>query len=701
VKQADGTSNTTPPAGHPPAARPAPARRLVRRALRSFSARFGVLLRGHRIWQVVVDSLLVAAAWWLAFFIRFDSGTPAYYQRAMFITIGWIVLIKVGVFVATGMYVKWWRYLSVKDLEGVLRSVIIACGAAIIYVYLRRPVEFIGVPRSVEVLDFGFTLAGVTGVRLLARSVFERPGLRRLHGITDATTTNVLVAGAGEAGRLLLREMQRQQLGLTPVGLVDDDARKHQMRLDGVEVLGATAHIPEIVLDRGVDEVLIAMPSARGEAVQRIVTLCREASVRCRILPSLNELVLGDLQNLAGRLRDVQVEDVLGREQVSVDLQQIAAYVTGQVVLVTGAGGSIGSELCRQLANVGPAQLILVDHAENNLFTIEQELLVERGMDFVVPVLANVTDARRMRRVFERYEPKVVFHAAAYKHVPMMECNPVEAVRNNAYGTRTMCEIAERSGVDRFVLVSTDKAVAPKTVMGQSKALAEWIVQSYAERSFHTRFMAVRFGNVLGSSGSVVPIFRRQIERGGPVRVTDERMTRFFMTIPEAVQLIIQAGAMGSGGEVFVLDMGRPVKIVDLARNMIELSGLRPNVDVMIETVGIRPGEKLHEELWAGDETPERTAHNKIYRSTTTFVLDADNLLDELDELHPLVEDGDSEHALERLRDLCLPRIAAGAHSALDADTQSVSAAAPDPAQTHASIEHPGSSAETARPDGG
>lgn len=641
---------------------------LLTRARRSAWARIGVLTRGHRIWQVVIDALLVAAAYWLAFFIRFDTGMPALYERAMFASIGWVVLFKIGTFIITGMYVKWWRYLSVKDMEGVLRSVALASAVALAYVYLAPPQEYFRLPRSVMVLDFGFTLGLIAGVRLIARSLFERPSLRRRRQ-TQPATTNVLIVGAGETGRLLVRELQRQDLGMSPVGMVDDDSAKHEMRMDGVTVLGSTTDIPAIVADHGVDEVVIAMPSASGTAIQRVVDLCRAASVHARILPSLNELMLGDLQNLAGRLREVQVEDVLGRDPISVDLQSIAAYVTGKVVLVTGAGGSIGSELCRQLAGVGPEKLILVDHAENNLFTIEQELSIERGYSSLVPVLADVTNVQRMRRVFEDHRPAVVFHAAAYKHVPMMEANPVEAVRNNAFGTRAMCEIAERTGVDRFVLVSTDKAVEPTTVMGQSKALAEWIVQGFAERSFHTRFMAVRFGNVLGSSGSVVPIFRRQIERGGPVRVTDERMTRFFMTIPEAVQLIIQAGAMGNGGEVFVLDMGSPVKIVDLARNMIELSGLRPDVDIMVEIVGIRPGEKLHEELWSGDEEPEGTSHPKIFRSRSAYVLDADQLLEELNDLQPLVDDGDHDTALTRLRDIMRPRIEAGAHSTLRGTT--------------------------------
>jgi FlaA1/EpsC-like NDP-sugar epimerase len=651
---------------------PSPSRLRARsgfrtRLRRAARARIGALARGNRIWEVVADSMLVAFAWWLAFYVRFDTGTPAFYERAMFETVGYIVLIKLSVFVVTGMYVKWWRYVTFRDMEGVLRSIVLASLCVFAYLTMFPPLEYVRIPRSVLVFDFVFTLLLVAGVRVLVRSLLERPHLRtlgpRLTGNAESTT--VIVAGAGEAGRLLLSEMQRQQVGLDVVGLVDDDDTKQHMRLNNVPVLGTTADLPQVLADSGASEVVMAMPSAPGAAIQRIVDSCRDSQVRCRILPSLNELVLGDAGNLASRLREVQVEDVLGRDPVHVDIANIASYLANRVVLVTGAGGSIGSELCRQIAKVGPSLLVLVDNGEHNLFCIEQELITERGFDRVVPVLADVTSEARMRTVFDQHKPTVVFHAAAYKHVGMMETNPAEAVRNNAIGTRIVCDAAERAGVERFVLVSTDKAVEPKTVMGQSKALAEWVVQSFAARSFHTRFMAVRFGNVLGSSGSVVPIFRRQIERGGPVRVTDERMTRFFMTIPEAAQLIVQAGAIGDGGEVFVLDMGTPVKIVDLARNMIELSGLTPGEDIQIEIVGIRPGEKLHEELWAGDEQPEPTSHNKIFRSRSTHELDPDGLLEELESLATLCESGDAPGALDALRAIMQPRIDAGAHSAL------------------------------------
>ncbi|MCW2956679.1 MAG: polysaccharide biosynthesis protein CapD [Thermoleophilia bacterium] len=626
-----------------------------------------VLLRGHRIWQVVADALFISLAWYLAFFLRFDNGTPSFYERAMFATIGWVALINVVLFVASGLYAKMWRYTSVKDMEAVLVRVVLGWLSVVAYVNIVPPLDApfaaVDIPRSVLIYDLGFAVAFLCGLRLLARSVFERPTL--FGGAArnrDLGGTRVLIIGAGSAGHLLVRESQRVALGFVPVGLLDDDARKHDMRILGVPVLGRTDDIERHVLDSGAEEVIIAMPSAPGAEVRRIVERARQADVRVRILPSMGELVLGETGDLASQIREVRVEDVLGRDPIDVDLQKIAEYLTGQVVLVTGAGGSIGSELCRQIASMHPATLVLVDHAEENLFNIQQELLHERGFEGVTIELADVTDRARMRGVFERNRPKVVFHAAAYKHQPMLENMPAEAVRNNTIGTRVVCELAERVGVERFVLVSTDKAVEPTTVMGQSKALAEWIVQAFAERSFHTRYMAVRFGNVLGSSGSVIPIFRRQIERGGPVTLTDERMTRFFMTIPEAAQLIVQAGAMGEGGEVFVLDMGEPVKIIDLAHNMIEMSGLTPGVDIDIEIVGLREGEKLHEELFAGDEAPTRTEHGKIFRSHSSFTLDADSFLDELESFERVVFDADQAGTNERLAVLMQPRIDAGAH---------------------------------------
>jgi FlaA1/EpsC-like NDP-sugar epimerase len=459
----------------------------------------------------------------------------------------------------------------------------------------------------------------------------------------------VIVVGAGDAAQLIVKEMLKNpSLGYTPIGLVDDDPRKKNLRLHNVRVLGTTEELQKILGENRPDEVLIAIPSASGSVRQRVVDITRKAAVPVKTLPGIYDLISGDV-NLAGQIRPVQVEDVLGREPVEVDLRAVSSYVADATVLVTGAGGSIGSELCRQIARIGCKRLILVEQGETSLFEIERELVSERGFAPSVPVLADAGNKARMRRVFERYTPSVVFHAAAYKHVPLMEANPLESVRNNTLATKVIAEVSVEFGVERFVLVSTDKAVNPKTVMGQSKALCEWIVEGYGARTdVPTRFVAVRFGNVLGSSGSVIPIFRRQIERGGPVGVTHPEMTRFFMTIPEAVQLVIRAGSLAHGGEVFVLDMGDPVSIVDLAKNMIRLSGKEPDRDIAIEFTGVRPGEKLHEELWGDGETVGPTPHPKIL-AVTRPPIDSAWLDEELAELGRLVADGETLELVSRL----------------------------------------------------
>jgi FlaA1/EpsC-like NDP-sugar epimerase len=419
-----------------------------------------------------------------------------------------------------------------------------------------------------------------------------------------------------------VRELLRNpQLGLRPVGFLDDDPIKLGTKNEhGLKVLGRTTN-PDLarVLDEvEPDEVVIAIPSASGELRGRVVMACRARDIPVRTTPTVFELLRdgsGQLR-VTRQLREVRVEDILGREPVREQLEQVSGYLRGQVVLVTGAGGSIGSELCRQIARVGPQRLIMVDHAEDNLFEIQRELEEDRHVRLAVPVLADCKEGERMREVLAEHRPVAIFHAAAYKHVGMMEANPVEAIRNNALATRLVARIAGELGVETFVLVSTDKAVAPKTVMGASKALAEWAVEAEAARFPATRYATVRFGNVLGSSGSVVPIFRRQIAAGGPVTVTDERMKRFFMTIPEAVQLVIRAGSLGeSSGEVYVLEMGESVSILDLARQMIRLSGFEPDRDIAIEITGARPGEKFNEELYDVHERVQPTPAPRIMRA--------------------------------------------------------------------------------------
>jgi FlaA1/EpsC-like NDP-sugar epimerase len=481
-------------------------------------------------------------------------------------------------------------------------------------------------------------------VRLATRLLKERPE----RGSRIARGREVLVVGAGSGGQMVVRELRlNPALGETAIGFVDDNTGMRGMRIQGISVLGTTDEITTILDETEPDQVVIAIPSAPGTLRAKVVAACRDRQIPVRTLPTVFELLRGGVQ-LSQQLREVQVEDVLGRDPVVVELERVGAYLEDQVVLVTGAGGSIGSELCRQIARVNPRLLVMLDHAEDNLFQIEREMVAERHFSRVEAVLADCKEAERMFEVMQRFKPGVVFHAAAYKHVPLMESNPLEAVRNNAIATRITAETAAAAGAGRFVLISTDKAVSPKTVMGASKALAEWSVGAAGERHPGTRFVSVRFGNVLGSSGSVVPIFRSQIERGGPVTVTHPEMTRFFMTIPEAVQLVIRAGDTGnSRGDVFVLDMGEPVKIVDLAENMIRLAGFEPENDIAIEFTGPRPGEKIHEELFGEEERPQPTASKRIMRAVRDEPIDPVWVERTLDSLEQIVRTGDESHLAE------------------------------------------------------
>ena len=495
------------------------------------------LLRRHRLWQIAVDAALIGGAWYLAFVLRFDKGLPPLYDDYWRRTILVVVGVKLGILLLSGWYVKWWRYISLRDVQVLTRSVVLASVVLWVAFAIFSPVGDKRLPLGVAVLDLLLTLLGLAGVRVIARSLIERPR----PGSLVPGGKEVLVVGAGDAGGLVLREMLTTRLAkYTPMGLVDDDPRKRHMRLHGVKVLGTTHDLPRLLRERRPDEVHLAIPSAAGETRSRIVAACRAARVPVRTLPAVHELLDGD-SNLLRQLREVQVEDVLGRDPVQLDPEEIGGYVRGRVVLVTGAGGSIGSELCRQLARMRPARLVLLDHAETNLFQIEREL-VERGITNIVPVIGDVKDAGKLDRLFLGYRPEVVFHAAAYKHVPLMQANPLEAIRNNAIATRTLARIAATHGTSRFVLISTDKAVNAQTVMGATKALCEWVVEAISQEQQAMVAVAVRFGNVLASSGSVVPIFRRQIAAGGPVTVTHAGMTRFFMTIPEAAQLVVQAG---------------------------------------------------------------------------------------------------------------------------------------------------------------
>ncbi len=650
----------------------------MRRRIRSAA----LPLHRHSLPQLAVDGALVALAYHLAFQLRFDSGPPGQYLHLREDTIWWVAAGSLPVLVLSRVYQRRWRYAGQRDYEAVVRAVFLIVLLTVVAIEVLRPVYryphrssvAVVLPNGVIVLFALLSLVFLVGVRAIARSVYERRPLAAFRGGRKGERT-VLIAGAGEGGRMVVREILRnRELGLVPVGFLDDDPHKQRLRIDGVRVRGSTeGDLPRILDEAEPDEVIIAIPSAPGSTRARIVRECRARSIPVRTLPTVFEL-LQTRGALARQMREVRVEDVLGREPVYMELESVGAYLAGETVLVTGAGGSIGAELCRQIARVEPHRIVLLDHAEDNLFSIQRELEDERHVppSMLAAVLADCKEEERMREVFGEHRPTVVFHAAAYKHVALMEANPVEAVRNNAIATRVVAHVAGESGVGCFVLVSTDKAVSPATVMGASKALAEFALEAAAVRFPKTRYAAVRFGNVLGSSGSVVPIFRRQIERGGPVTVTDERMTRYFMTIPEAVQLIIRSGSLASGGdgadaagqpgdghgrgvEVFVLDMGEPVRIVDLARAMIDLSGLDPDRDVDVEIIGRRPGEKLQEELFNSYERSRPTDAEKILLAERE-PLQAGAVESMFDEIGLLVLEGDAAGLAAKVSELSAER---------------------------------------------
>ncbi len=612
---------------------------------------------GRWLLKFGADAVLAAAAFALAFQLRFldqPGGIPDRYWTMLTGTIVFVAIGKAIVFTALGLNQKWWRYFQLPDLWPVVRAAAVSSGLLVAVFTLAKPYSY-SLPRSVVVFDFLLTIGLLGGARLARRMIAERPDrATRRRGIRG-----VLIVGAGSGGQMVVRELRlNPNLGHRAIGFVDDDPRKRGMHAAGIKVLGSTDEIGRILDRESPDEVIIAIPSAPGVLRAKVVAACRERDIAVRTLPTVFELLRGGVQ-LTRQLREVRVEDVLGRDPVVMELDRVGAYLDDKIVMVTGAGGSIGSELCRQIARVRPKLLVMLDHAEDNLFRIDREMLDEWHFTRVEAVLADCKEADRMLEVMQRFKPDVVFHAAAYKHVPLMEANPLEAVRNNAIATRVTAGMAAAAGAERFVLISTDKAVNPRTVMGASKAMAEWIVEANGHHHAATRFLIVRFGNVLASSGSVVPIFRSQIEKGGPVTVTHPEMTRYFMTIPEAVQLVIQAGDLGaSSGDVFVLEMGDPVRIVDLARNMIHLAGYEPGRDVAIEFVGPRPGEKIHEELFNRDERARPTSAERIVRAVRDTSLDPAWVDRTIQRLEALVAAGDEAGLADRVIEVVTERIA-------------------------------------------
>jgi FlaA1/EpsC-like NDP-sugar epimerase len=555
----------------------------------------------------LLDSIIISTSVIYAYLLRFDFNIYSQGFQTYSHTIPYVALINVGFFFLFSfiakIYNRVWQYASIGELISLMKATTLTEGS---FFLLNSLFHLIKIPNSIYILLWILIVLGVGGSRFawrIFRDVFINQSVFK--------QGNLLIVGAGDAGALVAKDLiYSSHSGLNPVGFIDDDNAKHGLRVMGLPVLGNRENIPSVVTDYQITDIVIAMPSAPRSEISAVIEKCKDTDASIKILPSVIDLASGKVS--VKIMRDVSVEDLLGRDQVDVDLAEIAGYVTGKVVLVTGAGGSIGSELCRQISFFKPEQLLLLGHGENSVYEIEIELRrTYPGLSFI-PVIADIQDRHRLEAVFDTYRPEVVFHAAAHKHVPLMERNPAEAIKNNILGTKNMAECADKFGASRFVMVSTDKAVNPTSVMGTTKRVAEMFVQGL-NRTSKTKFVAVRFGNVLGSRGSVIPLFTKQIREGGPVTVTHPEMIRYFMTIPEAVQLIIQAGAFAKGGEIFILDMGNPVKIHDLARDLIRLSGFKPDEDIKITFTGMRPGEKLYEEILTNEEGMTATKHNRIF----------------------------------------------------------------------------------------
>lgn len=587
-----------------------------------------------------MDALLVNISIFIGLFLRFSLDEsyhkipPAdmhrYTSSALVIT-----LIFLAVFYFFKMYSSLWRYASVNELVSIFLAVSVATILSYGYGFvlgLKNPGVVYTMPRSIYIISWMLIILSVGGVRFSYRIYWVTYFLNKKE---KNAFKNVLVVGAGSAGAKIIKEMEKnKELGCYPVGMMDDDKYKQGKYINNIPVLGPISEIEKAIKQKKVDEVIIAMPSASMAEKKAIIDRCKNIKCKVRILPGVGDML--DNVSPMSRVRDVDIEDLLGREPVKLDMGNIAGYLKGKVVLVTGGGGSIGSELCRQIAKFEPQLLLILDIYENNAYDLQNELTFNYPNLNLNVLIGSVRDHERMEDIFNKYKPQVVFHAAAHKHVPLMEENPGEAVKNNVFGTLNVAQCADKYGTKKFVMISTDKAVNPTNVMGATKRICEMIIQSFDKHS-KTEFVAVRFGNVLGSNGSVIPLFKKQIENGGPVTVTHPDINRFFMTIPEAAQLVIQAGAMAKGGEIFVLDMGQPVKIVDLARDLIRLSGLEPDKDIKIVFTGLRPGEKLYEEVLMAEEGLTRTAHEKICVGTLSDI-DYNELLKELKDFEKILD---------------------------------------------------------------
>lgn len=604
--------------------------------------------RKRVIFFLSLDGILISLSMWVAFLLRFEGKIPPLYLENLWIFVLLSLFVKIFLLYFQGLYKVSWSYIGTEEVLSLVKALgygflILASG----FFLLRTHFPFSKFPRSILFIDFFLSLVFVGSFRTVKRiycQVIKHPPSRKRRG-----GERTLIVGAGVTGEQVVRNMLREGGPYYPVGFVDDDPMKAGITIHQVKVLGKCKDIPTLAKHHDIKTLLIAMPSASSKVIREIVRLGREAKIlHIRIIPSLNELIRGEIS--LSDIREVKLEDLLTRKQVEIKIDLIKHYLKEKVVLVTGAGGSIGSELSRQILKFSPRRLILLDQDETSIFKLERELSEIFGGK-ILTIVGDIKDKNKIERVFSLTSPQVVFHAAAYKHVPVMEKHPDEAVKNNIMGTRIVGEVALKYGAEKFILISTDKAANPISVMGVTKRIAELLIMELNKRG-KTKFSAVRFGNVLGSRGSVISIFKEQIKKGGPVTVTHPEMKRFFMTPSEAVLLVLEAGAIGEGGEIFVLDMGEPVKIVELARELIRLSGYEPDVDIPISFTGVRPGEKLMENIFGRGEMPIPTHHKKIFKTVVTQNLKKGNLLEEVEKLNLLADEGNILELLNLLKEM-------------------------------------------------
>ena len=569
---------------------------------------------------LIVDVITIIGVALISLLIRFDGYITPHYMQQMVDALPIMVISYIVMLLSMHLYTRIWRYAGMREMVAVLIATTLGAGLFYTGMYVFDK----SLPRSIYLISWILS-TGVIGIgRMVLHYIAMRYGGKQS---TDADMVNTLIIGAGDAGATIAREIERyHKRSRKVIGFIDDDEAKFNRLMGGVRILGNRHDIPSIVKENKVKEIIIAMPSVTRNEIRNIMEICSPLKCKVNTLPGMYQLL--DDEVLVSHLHPVSIEDLLERDEVRLDMDIVEHYIRDKVVLVTGAGGSIGSEICRQIMRVGPKMLLLLGHGENSIYLINQELKNIYKDGPIIPIIADIRDKQQLDQIFTQYNPQVVFHAAAHKHVPLMEIQPMAAVLNNIYGTRNVADVAGCHGVERFVMISTDKAVNPTSVMGATKRVAEKVIISMND-TYDTKYITVRFGNVLGSRGSVIPLFKKQIEAGGPVTVTDPEMTRYFMTIPEASQLVLQAGAMGKGGEVFLLDMGEPVKIIDLARNMIRLSGLEPDKDIHIKITGLRPGEKKYEELLTSQEGTNRTNHTKIFEAPLDTV-DRDWLIEKI-----------------------------------------------------------------------